>query len=398
MLKQKKILLCVTGGIAVFKAVALTSKLVSAGADVRVILTEAATKFVTPLMFQSLSRHEVYTDTFQEVDPERMAHIDLANWADVIIIAPATANTIGKLAGGIADNMVTTTITATPAPVIVVPAMNKHMLANQAVVRNLEQLQKDGYHVMESASGRLACGHVGKGRMLEPEEIIVGLEQFFSEQKCLTGKKILITAGPTIEKIDPVRFLSNFSSGKMGYALAEVAAKWGADVTLVSGPVHLSPPAGVKVLAIESADEMYQTVMEQFRDCDCVIATAAVADYAPVYQSQKIKKSEEVLQLDLVKTKDILATMGQEKGNQLVVGFAAETNDVEAYALGKMAKKNADMVIANDITRAGAGFASDTNIVTIYQLDREPIDLPVMSKVDVAREVLQVIAEKLADR
>ncbi len=389
-------MLCVTGGIAAFKAAALTSKLTQQGAEVKVILTRSGAQFVTPLTFQALSQNETFTDTFDESIPEKITHIGLADWADLVLVAPATANTIGKLANGIVDNLVTTTISATKAPVFIATAMNSNMIENKAVLRNLATLEQDGYHLLDADAGYLACGYTGKGRMQEPEEIIMQLATFFdSEEAILAGKRLLITAGPTIEKLDPVRYLSNFSSGKMGYALASEAVKMGAEVVLVSGPVNIDSPSGVQLIEVKSAEEMYQAVMSRFDRCDCAIASAAVADYAPVFHPEKMKKADEQLTLTLNKTKDILLAMGAAKTKQYLVGFAAETENVAAHAVGKLERKQADMLIANDVTKEGAGFGTDTNIVTIYQKDVEPTILPLMSKIAVAKEVLQIIAGQL---
>ncbi|WP_071459396.1 bifunctional phosphopantothenoylcysteine decarboxylase/phosphopantothenate--cysteine ligase CoaBC [Bacillus massilinigeriensis] len=397
MLKGKKILLCVTGGIAVYKAAALTSKLTQAGAIVKVMLSESATKFVTPLTFQSLSRNEVYTDTFDEKDPAKIAHINLADWADLILVAPATANTIGKLANGIADNMIVTTLLAATAPVWIAPAMNVHMYAHPSVGRNMETLKGYGYTFIEPGEGYLACGYVGKGRMEEPENIVQILSSSFStENKALAGKKIIVTAGPTREKIDPVRFLTNRSTGKMGYAIALEAAKMGADVTLISGPVHLNPPNGVKTIMVESAEEMFEMVVSRFESSDIVIKTAAVADYRPKYvHLNKMKKQQGEAMIELERTKDILLELGKRKSSQLLIGFAAETDKVEEYAKGKLAKKNADFIVANNVTKDGAGFGTETNIVTIFKRNGDSVELPIMTKQDVARCLLEEISREL---
>lgn len=295
MARPRRILLCVTGGIAVFKAAALTSKLTQAGFDVKVIMTESATKFVTPLTFQVLSRNEVFLDTFDEKDAKVIAHIDLADWADLVLVAPATANIIGKLASGIADDMVTTTLLATTAPVWIAPAMNVHMYGHPAVKRNIETLYRDGYQFIEPQEGHLACGYVGKGRLEEPDKIVELIQNHFSDQtkvpSVLNQKTIIITAGPTREKIDPVRFFSNHSSGKMGYAIAEQAKELGASVILISGPTSLAPPARVTFVPVESAEEMYHEVMNHFDKADIVIKSAAVSDYRPKQTfDQKMKK------------------------------------------------------------------------------------------------------------
>lgn len=397
MLNGKKILLCVTGGIAVYKAAALTSKLTQAGAEVKVILSDSAAKFVTPLTFQALSRSEVYTDTFDEKNPENIAHIHLADWADLIIIAPATANIIGKLANGIADNMISTTLLAATAPVWVAPAMNVHMYQHPAVQKNMETLRSFGYEFIEPGEGYLACGYTGKGRLEEPETIVELARQFFNNQSGeLSGKTLLITAGPTREKIDPVRFLTNHSTGKMGYAIAGEAVKMGARVILVSGPVNLEPPSGAELIKVESAEDMYQAALAHFDEADVMIGTAAVADYRPKYiYEEKMKKKEGDQALQLERTKDILFELGQKKRNQVIVGFAAETNDVENHAKGKLARKNADMIVANNVKQEGAGFGADTNIVTIYKKDGTNIELPLMPKADVARNILTEVVQLL---
>lgn len=391
-MKGKHVLLCVTGGIAVFKAAALTSKLVQEGAIVKVIMSASACKFVTPLTFQALSRHEVYTDTFAEKDPGVISHIDLADWADVILVAPATANTIGKLANGIADDMITTTILAATAPVWIAPAMNVHMYEHPAVQQNMLTLQRFGYHFIEPGEGFLACGYVAKGRLEEPETIIALLKEFWQEKQLLAGKKILVTAGPTRERIDPVRYLSNFSSGKMGYAIAQEAVKMGADVTLVTGPTDLQVPSGANVVRVESAQDMLEAVLSRYPDMDVVIKTAAVADYRPkMVHSEKMKKRAGELVLELERTTDILKTLGEKKEGQLLVGFAAETVDVEYYAKQKLETKNLDMIVANDVKAEGAGFGTDTNIVTMYKQSGDVIPLPLLSKAEVAHRILEEV-------
>ncbi|MEH7254323.1 bifunctional phosphopantothenoylcysteine decarboxylase/phosphopantothenate--cysteine ligase CoaBC [Neobacillus niacini] len=395
MTMNKKILLCVTGGIAVYKAAALTSKLVQAGAMVKVILSDSAAKFVSPLTFQALSRNEVYTDTFDEKNPTVIAHIDLADWADLILVAPATANTIAKLANGIADNMITTTLLAATAPVWIAPAMNVHMYDHPAVKKNISTLSTYNYQFIEPSEGYLACGYVGKGRLEEPEKIVDLIQQHFFKKNSLKlkGKNVLITAGPTREKIDPVRFITNHSSGKMGYALAEAARNVGARVILVSGPVHLSPPTGVEVVKIESADEMYREVMNHYDCADIIIKTAAVADYRPkVSFDHKMKKQPGDKVIELERTKDILFELGSLKKDQILVGFAAETENVEEYASKKLQTKNADMIVANNIKSDGAGFGMDTNIVTLIKRDGSKIELPLMSKKEVAEKIIDEIA------
>ena len=393
---NKKILLCVSGGIAVYKAVALTSKLTQAGAQVKVIMSESAMKFVTPLTFQALSRNDVYFDTFDEKNSAVIAHIDLADWADLVVVAPATANIIGKLANGVADNMITTTLLATTAPVWIAPAMNVHMYDHPAVKRNIEILARDGYQYIEPSEGYLACGYVGKGRLEEPEKIVELITAHFSEKPILHGKKVLITAGPTREKLDPVRFFTNRSTGKMGYALAEAAGKAGAEVTLISGPTNLPIPPNVRMISVESADEMFTQVMSHYQQSDIVIKSAAVADYRPkqVYDG-KMKKKTGDLVLELERTTDILKTLGEKKDHQLLIGFAAETENIEEYAKRKLSSKNLDMIVANNVTTQGAGFGTDTNLVTLYKKDGTHKDLPMMTKLEVAKAILQEVKKFL---
>lgn len=397
MLIGKKVLLCVTGGIAVYKAAALTSKLTQAGVEVKVIISESAAKFVTPLTFQALSRNDVYIDTFDEKNSKVIAHIDLADWADLILIAPATANMIGKLANGIADNMISTTLLAATSPVWIAPAMNVHMYEHPAVKKNIETLHSFGYEFIEPSEGYLACGYVGKGRLEEPEKIIEIMSGYFEpRENKLKGKNVIITAGPTREKIDPVRYITNHSTGKMGYAIAEEAVKQGAKVTLISGPVSIAAPKGAHVIQVESAAEMFDAVINHYSTADLVIKTAAVADYRPkITYDEKVKKKpgEEVLELE--RTKDILLELGSNKTNQVLVGFAAETTNVEEYAKKKLAKKNADMIVANNVKAEGAGFGTDTNIVTIYKKDGTFLELPIMSKREVAKKILLEASELL---
>ncbi|MEK5443185.1 MULTISPECIES: bifunctional phosphopantothenoylcysteine decarboxylase/phosphopantothenate--cysteine ligase CoaBC [unclassified Fredinandcohnia] len=394
---NKKILLCVSGGIAVYKAAALTSKLTQAGAQVKVIMSESAMKFVTPLTFQALSRNDVYFDTFDEKNSAVIAHIDLADWADLVVVAPATANIIGKLTNGIADNMITTTLLATTAPVWIAPAMNVHMYDHPAVKRNIEILARDGYQFIEPSEGYLACGYVGKGRLEEPEKIVELITAHFSEKPILQGKRVLITAGPTREKLDPVRFFTNRSTGKMGYALAEAAGKAGAEVILISGPTNLPVPPKVRVISVESAEEMFTQVMSHYQQSDIVIKSAAVADYRPkqVYDG-KMKKKTGDLVLELERTTDILKTLGEKKDHQLLIGFAAETDNIDEYAKRKLTSKNLDMIVANNVTTLGAGFGTDTNVVTLFKKDGTQKDLPMMTKLEVAKAILQEV-KKLLD-
>ena len=395
LLVNRKILLCVSGGIAVYKAVALVSKLSQSGATVKVIMTESARQFVQPLSFQVMSRNDVYFDTFDEKDSSVIAHIDLADWADLIIVAPATANVIGKLANGIGDDMVTTTLLAATAPIWVAPAMNVHMYDHPAVKRNIQQLHEDGVQFIEPSEGFLACGYVGKGRLEEPEKIVELVSNHFSRPKALAGKKVVVTAGPTRERIDPVRFLTNFSSGKMGYAMARAAAEMGAETILISGPVSLQVPKGVKRISVESAEDMLNAVKTEYPDADIVIKTAAVADYRPIHaHSQKMKKQAGGSTIELERTVDILQTLGQEKTHQILIGFAAETNDVAHYAKDKLARKNADYIIANDVSEAGSGFESDSNRVTVYGRNGFERNFDMLPKEQLAQQLLGLIVER----
>ncbi|MEK4522644.1 bifunctional phosphopantothenoylcysteine decarboxylase/phosphopantothenate--cysteine ligase CoaBC [Psychrobacillus sp. FSL W7-1493] len=395
MITSKKILVCVTGGIAVYKAVALVSKLTQAGAEVKVMMTPSAMEFVTPLSFQAMSRNDVYYDTFDEKNSQVIAHIDLADWADLVLVAPATANTIAKLANGIADNMVTTTLLATKADVWIAPAMNVHMYDHPAVKRNIEQLSKDGYSFIEPSEGFLACGYVGKGRLEEPEKIVQLVETHFSPKELpLKGKKVVVTAGPTREKLDPVRFLTNFSSGKMGYAMAEAASKLGAETILISGPVAIKAPQNVKLVNVESTEDMFLAVLNHFETASIVVKTAAVADYkAKEIHPQKMKKKEGEVTIALEKTTDILSELGKRKTSQILVGFAAETNDVVHYAKGKLKKKNADYIIANDVTEEGSGFGTETNAVTLVGKNDIDIHFPQTSKKELALQLFRMIIE-----
>ncbi|MFJ7933088.1 bifunctional phosphopantothenoylcysteine decarboxylase/phosphopantothenate--cysteine ligase CoaBC [Sporosarcina sp. NPDC096371] len=405
MLLNKKILLCVTGGIAVYKAVALVSKLSQAGAEVKVIMTESAQQFVTPLTFQAMSRNDVFVDTFDEKDSRVIAHIDLADWADLVVVAPATANVIGKLANGIADDMVTTTLLATTAEVWIAPAMNVHMYENKAVIRNMTTLHEDGYQFIEPSEGFLACGYIGKGRLEEPEKIVELIAQRFTSSKNLplSGKKVVITAGPTRERIDPVRYVSNFSSGKMGYAMAEAAAALGAETILISGPVGLDKPVGMTVIDVESAAEMLEAVRTHFDDADIVVKSAAVADYRPKdIHPEKMKKQAGDSVIELERTTDILRTMGGMKTHQILVGFAAETNNAVGYGMGKLESKNLDYVIVNDVTDPAGGFGSDTNVVTLLSKRGTHQPFQAMAKTALAKVLFEAIiqeeSEQLNDR
>lgn len=392
----KKVLVCVTGGIAVYKAVALVSKLQQAGAVVKVMMTDSARQFVNPLSFQVMSKNDVFFDTFDEKDSSVIAHIDLADWADLILVAPATANVIGKVANGIADNMVTTTLLAASSPVWMAPAMNVHMYDHPAVMRNIEQLYKDGVRFIEPSEGFLACGYVGKGRMEEPEKIVALVAAHFQPKTLpLQGKKVIVSAGPTRERIDPVRFVTNFSSGKMGYAMAEAARDLGADVVLVSGPVALAKPTGMRVVDVESAQDMLEAIEAEYETADIVVKTAAVADYRPKNAAtQKVKKKDGDTFMEMERTPDILATLGNKKKHQLLIGFAAETNDVETYAQGKLTRKNADYIVANDVTEVGAGFNTDTNTVTLIGHGDYRARFEHMPKTELAKRLFETILKR----
>ncbi|UFJ41983.1 bifunctional phosphopantothenoylcysteine decarboxylase/phosphopantothenate--cysteine ligase CoaBC [Brevibacillus humidisoli] len=406
-LTGKTIILGVTGGIAAYKAAALTSKLTQMGAAVHVILTDHAQKFIQPLTFQALSHLPVHSDTFTEPDPELIAHIDLADRADLVVIAPATANLIGKMANGIADDMLTTTLLATKAPILIAPAMNVNMYNHPAVQANMQRLAAYGCRFIEPGEGLLACGWIGKGRLAEPEEIAEAVVRFVDEQshqhtesRDLAGVRVLVTAGPTREKIDPVRYISNHSSGKMGYAIAEAARDRGAEVTLVSGPVALPRPSGITYIAVESVQQMYDAVMAHLPESDIVVKAAAVSDYRPaVTHTHKVKKGEDGLTLQLEKAPDILQAVGERKHpGQFVVGFAAETQDLARHATDKLRRKNADLIVGNNVLAEGAGMGTDTNLVTFFSADGGIFEQPLMSKRQVAEKLFDLVLEKRAAR
>ncbi|WP_215190886.1 bifunctional phosphopantothenoylcysteine decarboxylase/phosphopantothenate--cysteine ligase CoaBC [Exiguobacterium sp. s7] len=395
MLNDRNILLCVSGGIAAYKACALTSKLVQAGANVRVAMTASAEEFVGKATFQALSRNPVYTDVFEEHDPTKIAHIDVVDTSDLIVVAPATANMIAKLAAGIADDFITTSILAAKCPVIVSPAMNVNMLEHPATRRNIETLKTFGYQIIEPGVGNLACGWIGGGRLPEPEDLVRIIESQFVP-KHLLGKQVLITAGPTVERIDPVRFLSNDSSGKMGVALAEAARDMGAFVTLVHGPLQVPIPDGVTAIAVESGKDMLETVLARFDDQDLVIKSAAVADYRPkTVHIEKHKKVHGPLTIELEETTDILKTLGEKKTHQLLVGFAAETENLEQHARDKIARKRVDYLVANDVSQPDIGFRSDDNEVMLFRADGAHVRLPRQSKRELAVELLTHFKEDL---
>ena len=394
MLNQKKVAVYVTGGIAAYKALLFVRLLIKEGAQVKVAMTQSACQFVSPLTFQVLTKEKVLVETFDENDPSVVQHIHFADWTELAIVIPATANTIAKIAHGIADNFVTSALLATTAPKVIVPAMNEHMWENPTTLRNCAQLQKDGVIMIEPSEGFLAEGYLGKGRLPEPEEVLQQIKElnlFEEEDKSLFGKKVLITAGGTKERIDPVRYISNDSSGKMGYALAEDAVKKGAEVILISATTALPIPNGVKIEYVESAREMQEKVLNHFSSVDIAIMVAAVSDYRvkePATQKMKKTDDEDEITLTLVKNPDILKQLGSlKKEGQIVIGFAAETHQVIEFAKQKLVKKNADFIIANDVSDQSIGFGSDMHQVTILSKNGEEILLPKVSKHLLAKEI-----------
>ncbi|MBU0437371.1 bifunctional phosphopantothenoylcysteine decarboxylase/phosphopantothenate--cysteine ligase CoaBC [Staphylococcus succinus] len=400
---MKRILLAVTGGIAAYKAIDLTSKLTQAGYDVSVMLTDHAQEFVTPLAFQAIGRNPVYTSTFIEQNPKEIQHVALGDWADAIVVAPATANTIAKLAHGIADDMVTSTLIATETPKFVAPAMNVHMYENNRTQQNMATLRSDGYYFLEPGEGYLACGYVAKGRMEEPLQIVERLNLFFKDmqqnqttkESRFEGVHALVTAGPTIEELDPVRYLSNRSSGKMGYALAESLEKRGAIVTLVSGPTNIVPPENVDTIQVTSAEEMFKVVKNRFETQDIIFKAAAVSDYAPVETlDHKLKKQDGTLSVTFKRTPDILKYLGEHKTSQFLVGFAAETQNIETYAQQKLKHKNADVIIANNVGDRTIGFSSDDNDYTMYFENGDETHLGKAKKVILAERILDSLENR----
>lgn len=391
MLQGKKIVLGVTGGIAVYKAVDLASRLRKAGCEVRVVMTEHAQQFVTPLTFKEISGNAVATSMWNANQEFNVEHIALANWADAFLVAPATANILAKMACGIADDLLSTTLLAAQAPIIVCPAMNTGMYQNPATQENIAKLQERGVTVMPPAVGHLACGTSGPGRLPEPQQIVEFMSAFFAGREGdLRGLRVLVTAAGTREPIDPVRYVGNRSSGKMGYAVAQMAAERGADVLLISGPSALAAPPNVRVVNVETTNEMLEACLAAYGDVDIVIKAAAVADYRPRdVADQKIKKkTDDALTVVMDKNPDILKTLGAKKEQQVLVGFAAETQNLLANAREKVVKKNLDMIVANDVTAAGAGFNSDTNIVKFLFANGDVRELEQMPKVDVANRIL----------
>lgn len=391
-LVNKRILLGVTGGIAAYKSADLVRRLQDAGADVRVVMTASAREFITPLTMQALSGHPVQTDLLDPAAEAAMGHIELARWADLVLVAPASANFMARLAHGHGNDLLTTLCLATGAPIAIAPAMNQQMWADSATQKNLLILQEKGVRVFGPASGSQACGDVGQGRMLEPMDIVQASAEVF-EHQMLTGKHVVITAGPTREAIDPVRYITNKSSGKMGFALAEVAAEAGARVTLIAGPVNLPTPARVQRIDVTRAQDMYDTCMQVVGEgADIFIATAAVADYRPmVTADHKIKKSTEEVHLTLVKNPDIVAAVAEHAKRPFTVGFAAETQDVIAYASAKLTNKKLDMIATNDVSGANVGFNSDNNALTVIWPGGHKV-LPLASKRQIASQLIELIA------
>lgn len=390
-LAGKKILLGISGGIAAYKCAELTRRLIERGAQVQVVMTKAAKEFITPLTMQAVSGRPVSDSLLDPAAEASMGHIELAKWADLVLLAPATADLIARMSAGMGNDLLTTLVLATDSPVAVSPAMNQQMYRNVATQENIATLERRGMQIWGPAAGEQACGDVGPGRMLEPMQLVHLCEQFF-QPKVLEGKSVLITAGPTRESIDPVRYISNHSSGKMGYALANAAAKMGAKVTLVSGPVSLSTPAGVERINVSSAQEMYDAVMDKASSHDAFISCAAVADYRPEeIASQKLKKTEDNDQMivRMVKNPDIVASVAAMTDNRpFTVGFAAETNDVETYARGKLMKKNLNMICANDVSVEGQGFNSNENAITLFWPEGELV-LALESKEALSFKILE---------
>ncbi len=396
MLRGKTVVLGVTGSIAAYKIASLASMLVKKHANVHVIMTENATNFINPITFESLTGHKCLVDTFDRNFEFQVEHVSLARQADAVMIAPASANVIGKLAHGIADDMLTTTLLACRCPKMISPAMNTAMFENEIVQDNLKTLEKYGYEVIQPASGYLACGDTGTGKMPEPEVLYQFIEKILAGPKDFVGKKVLVTAGPTQENIDPVRYITNHSSGKMGYAMAKAAMLRGAEVTLISGQTALPRPMFVKFVQITTAEEMYQEVTGRSAEQDIIIKAAAVADYRPktVYEN-KVKKQDGQMAIELERTRDILAYLGEHKReNQFLCGFSMETENMIGNSRAKLQKKNLDMIAANNVKVEGAGFQGDTNVMTLITQDQE-IALPLMSKEEVANRILDIIRDEI---
>ena len=397
-MRGKHIIVAVSAGIAAYKAIEVVSRLRKKGAEVKVVMTQNATYIASPLTFGEISGHPVALDMFEQVHQWDVEHIALATWADAYVVVPATANVIGKIYAGIADDMLTTTIMATTAPKYLCPAMNTEMYNNPITQRNLEGLRSLGYHIMDPAEGWLACGITGVGRLPEPEAIVDWLEAKMCSTNELEGTTILVTAGGTQESIDPVRYIGNRSSGKMGYAIAEQAARMGAKVILVSAPTSLPIPSGVDFISVDSAVSMQEAVEARYNDVNVVIMAAAVSDFRVLHKAeQKIKKMESMT-IELVKNPDILQGLGSKKSHQILVGFAAETEHVIKYGQDKVAKKNLDMLVANDVSKSNAGFNVDTNEGYFLYPDKEPKEMPNMKKSDLARHTLREAIDLVANR
>jgi len=390
-LEGKHIILGITGSIAAYKAVSLARLFIKSGAEVQIVITPSGKEFITPVTLSAITGKPVVSEFFTANDGTWHSHVDLGLWADAMVVAPATAATIGKMANGIADNMLVTTYMSMKAPVFVAPAMDLDMFAHPSTTRNLDILRSYGNHIIEPASGELASHLIGKGRMEEPEKILSVVEEHFLKADSLSKKKILITAGPTYEKLDPVRFIGNYSSGKMGFALAEECAARGAEVTLVTGPVSLNTSSPkIKRIDVENADQMYNVAVAEFPLTDAAILCAAVADFRPKDEAvEKIKREKGNLIIELEPNKDIAAQLGKiKKENQILIGFALETNDEEKNALGKMEKKNLDFIVLNSLNDSGAGFGYDTNKITILSKDKNRIDFPLKSKKEAACDII----------
>lgn len=394
MLKGKNIVLGVTGGIAAYKAADVVSRLKKQGANVYVIMTKNSKAFVSPLTFQSISQNYVVSDMFEDPKTWDVEHIALAKRADLFLVVPTTANVIGKIANGIADDMLTTTIMATEAPVYFALAMNTKMYTNPIFRENVRKLESYGYHMIEADSGRLACGDVGAGKLAQPEEIVSVVVDAMTRPQPLKGKQVLVTAGPTIEPIDPVRYITNHSTGKMGYAIAAMAKSMGAEVTLVSGPTSLETPRGVKRIDVKTTREMFDAVMAH-QDHEIIIKAAAPADYKPVaYSEHKIKKQSDLFTIEMDRNPDILRTLGSQKQEgQILVGFAAETENIKEYATRKLNEKHLDMIVANNVGQKDAGFGTDTNIITLYDAMGQEVFYEKMSKDQVAEVILERIVQ-----
>ena len=393
MLKNKKIILGITGGIAAYKSALVCRRLKKLGAEVIVVMTEAGTKFITPLTMETLSENEVVTQLFPEEKMVGTRHVSLADWCDLVLIAPATANIIGKIKAGIADDILSTVVISTKSPVFMAPAMNVKMWENPILQENISGLKKLGYRFIQPGTGDLACGYEGKGRMAEPEQIVKEVLKFLSIKKDLEDKSILVTASKTVEPIDPIRYLSNRSTGKMGFAIAQAALSRGAQVTLISGPSFLPPPTDVKFISVTSASQMRNEVKKNYKKADCLIMAAAVSDFTPEKtQPNKIKKDQTELVLKLKKTPDILKEMGKQKGKKILVGFSLETENEIKNAKTKLKNKNLDLIVVNNPTQPGAGFEGDTNIATIIDKKGKIQKLPLMSKNDLADKILDKIS------